>query len=354
MNKCIKLMVPNKFDNNLLSKYVGLNDEHKDIKITEQYGSIPGIDPIGSARENKRLPKITTNQLEEYVKLSNHNEILCSWTINSSCFGTLKDLKKAEKALKESIEYLDGIGIGRYIIAHPLIISLVKQWSNTPIECSTIAHIETVSQVEEIIDMGCDKVCMSLNINRNPDILNELRQYPIITELMATEMCNFNCIQRRFHYALQSHQTEVEEDYCKYPYNYCTRLKNYNIVNWIKAPFILPQWMEIYNELFGINNFKITGRTFPSEVIYPVVKAYMDKNYEGNLLELWTPLEYIGKENECKKPNVYIDTKFLDKKFIMHFLQRETYFNCNTCSNGNRIFNNNNNCNHCYNYTFIR
>ncbi len=339
-------MVPNKFDLWLLEEYQKLNSTNAEVCIKEQYGSIPNIDPIGSSREKSRLPSITRERLEDYILQANNYDIKLAWTVNSACFGNLYDLKFKYDSFVESMKYLEHIGINRVIVAHPLLAKIVKNETNLNVEISTITHVESLDQIEEIIKLGVDKVNISLNMNRNYRFLKALSKLPIKIELLATEMCNLYCLHRRFHYALQSHQEESEKDlFNNYPYSICSKLKSDEAVNWLKSPWILPQDMKKYVKIFGINNFKITGRTFPSRTILNIVEKYMSQEYYGNLLDLWTHLENIGKsESEFTQSDIYIDTKNLDK-FIDFFLdEKNQNLDCRLCSPDY--------CRHCYKYLY--
>lgn len=344
--RMINLMVPNKFDLWLLEEYQKLNANYSEICINEQFGSIPNIEPIGSSREKSRLPSLTKEKLEEYIDQSNEYDIKIAWTINSACFGSLYDLKFKYDSFVEAIKYLEHIGVYRIICAHPLLAKIIKDETNLKVEISTITHVESLDQIDEIIKLGVDKVNVSLNMNRNYRFLKAASKLPIEIELLATEMCNLYCLHRRFHYALQSHQEESEKDlFNNYPYSVCSGLKCREAVNWIKSPWILPQDMCKYKKAFNINNFKITGRTFPSRSILNIVEKYMKQEYHGNLLNLWTHLENIGKEeSEFTQSSIYIDSKELDK-FIDFFLdEKNQNLDCRLCSNQY--------CRHCYKYLY--
>ena len=68
----------------------------------------------------------------------------------------------------------------------------------------------------------------------------------------------------------------------------CTSMKLDDPINYIRADWIRPEDLHEYEQL-GYENFKIVERNAPTELLLARVKAYAERRYEGNLLDLVQP-----------------------------------------------------------------
>lgn len=321
----MNLMLGNNWTEDLLEGVVNLNAKYKDndIQVTELYGSLLD-NPIGTARPGYRVQDRSKDFFEKFVKEANFYDIKINYTLNIPCFGSLQDLKIKEHAFIDFLKYLEDSGVSRVTISHPLLIELVKKHSNLSVELSTIFEIDSISALREFVGK-VDKICMKHAKNRDFKFLHafnkEAIKNNIVVELMTNEFCYIYCIDRKQCYNLHGHTKEKNRLYDWYPMGRCINKRYQEPVEWIKAPFILPQWLDYYERNVNINHFKITGRTHPTPYILWTTEQYMKKFYNGNLLELWAQLENIGKNQddylapayELPIKNTFLeDTKFLD------------------------------------------
>jgi len=117
----------------------------------------------------------------------------------------------------------------------------------------------------------------------------------------------------------------------------CVASRTESPSSWLKAPFILPQWMSIYQEV-GVHNFKVTGRTHPTDYIKSTVQSYLNRLYEGNLLGLWAQLESIWEGQEGQEQALEaldIPVELLDK-FLSFFVNRKDSCSRRSCGIGCR------------------
>jgi len=345
----IKLMVGNNWDLKLLDNLNALNKGYSDWKnpptIVEVYGSV--IDnPIGTARPIFRLANKSRQEVEEFVIKAKSYNIDINYTLNTPCIGSLDDLHIKFYSIVNFIKWLENIGIKRVTITHPLLMEIVAQNSKLEIELSTVYHMTSIRQLDILLagKLPITKVCVNLMKNRDFRFLHALQIYAksknVDIELMANEMCNYECIYRASCYNLHTHNIHDPKDrFSNYPMGRCIQLRDSNLVEWLKARFILPQWLEFYETEFGINHFKITGRTGTTDYITWVVQQYMQKFYHGNTIQLWWQLENIGtpQEEHIKAKN-YIPAEKIDIDFLKHV----GYWGCERACN--------NTCTYCEDY----
>ena len=316
------------FDMNLLDEIIKLNNESKENKITELYGS-DSNNSFLAARPAFRLPDVELEEMEAYIKKAKDNGIDFNYTMNSMFpFMSKKELCNNLDYIINFIKILQEIGVYRLTVANPIMLEIIRKYakSDIEIEISTCAHIETVSQIKFYHEeYGVNKVCGNLNKNRDFEFLKSASDYcnknGIIYELMANEFCGVggndyatHCIYRDSCYLCHASNDTYEDSLLlnNYPMELCTLSRNRNITNWLKMKWIRPEDLKIYNGI-GLYNFKITGRTGTSEYIRKTIGSYLKESFKGNLLELWKPLESIKpgvKESEVK--SFYIDNDKLN------------------------------------------
>lgn len=314
------------FSDDLLKIAIKLNRLYPNNRIEEFYGSRRNSAWL-TARPEYRLPDVSKEQFAEFVDILHKNSIEFNYTLNASCIGTKSEIKNNEGKAKQYIEFLVSSGVDTITVSLPYVAKLVRDVSSEiKIEVSTIAHIDSVTQVSiwaEKYDIK--KVCISLNKNRDIAFLESIAKHcdklGIIPTLMVNEFCGngitgqsgaTGCIYREHCYQLHSlgydREERLDDDY---PMGECIASRDIKI-SWLKMPFIRPEDMKLYNNL-GLNHFKITGRTGSTRYIESVIQAYMSESYIGNTLNLWKHLETIkGVTEHDFLPKYFIDNKKLD------------------------------------------
>lgn len=314
------------FDMELLKSVIALNNSIKNgNKITELYGS-DRKHAMLAARPDFRLPDIDKKHFEEYVKFAKVNGINFNYTMNSiSPYGSKKEVLKNFTNIVDFVNYCQDVGVYRITIANPIILEIIRKYAKSDIEleASTIMHIDTVTQMRYLFEnYGVKKFCCNLNKNRDFNFLEAASKYcnnnGLILELMVNEFCGVggdnyatHCVYRDSCYICHATNKNLLDTLSlnEYPMKLCTESRAKSPANWLRVKFIRPEDIVRYNDI-GINNFKITGRTGSSEYILRTAKAYLEEEFNGNLLALWKPLESIKGESEDKHI-CYIDNKSL-------------------------------------------
>lgn len=302
------------FDFGLIPLFKELNKKYEGKgKIIEVYGSDKAHAAL-AARPDFRLPDVSTEDIKRYVGELKNIGIMFNYTMNSIFpYGSKKELLEHKQEIINFVKWLEDIGVYRVTIANPIMLEIIRNEakSNIKVEISTIAHIDTVTQIKYYKDKyNVDKICGNLLRNRSFEFLEAAAGFcnrnGIIYEVMANEFCGVggngyatHCIYRDSCYICHATNKTLEDanSFNEYPMSLCTHSRDESPANWLKLRWIRPEDLKYYNRV-GIHHFKITGRTGSSEYIKQTIEAYMSENFEGNLLNLWKPLESIKGKSE--------------------------------------------------------
>lgn len=316
----ISLNVGNLWTHSFLDKVIAWNREFEGkVRVDSLYGSVSGLTP--TARSMDRIPHLTWDQAEAFVHKVRSHGIAIRYTLNASCIGPMQYFEPNWRTnLEGVVRMLDSIGVKEWTVTSPLILELLKDLFPTSfVEVSTIAEVATPEAAERWEAIGADAVNVSIHINRDFRTLGHINKALPVT-VLANEACLYRCPWRQDCYNLSSHDSiRSVEHFNYYPFRRCNELRIKNPVEWLRARLVLPQWMKVYQELTGVNRFKITGRTHPESIVLPILRAYMEQYWGDNLCDLWPTIAHLGETRE-PKATTYISCSGLDVlKFLGHW-----------------------------------
>ena len=114
-------------------------------------------------------------------------------------------------------------------------------------------------------------------------------------ELMVNNYCIQSCAYAAYHNATLAHSSQTGHhtkgffiDWC---FLKCSGMKLEEPVNYLRAEWIRPEDLHLYEDL-GYDRIKIVERGAPTPVLVERVKAYAERRYDGNLLDLIQPFGF--------------------------------------------------------------
>ena len=323
------------FDPDLIKYIKNLNDKYAGVsKVVEVYGS-DRSHAFLSARPDFRIQDVDAETLEDHIKALKKIGVAFNYTMNTINPGSKHTLQNEGLAdeIRFWTERVIELGVGRITVANPIVLELIREVSpDIPIEISTIAHIDSLSQIKFYKEKyNIDKICGNLMLNRNFTKLEAMATWcnanGVVLDLMTNEFCGVgsgqyatHCIYRDSCYIAHSSDKSQADAECMdcYPMKRCMTSRDVDAACWLKMRFIRPEDLNEYQKI-GISHFKITGRTGTTDYITKTVEAYMSEVYDGNLLGLWKNLDtiYNGKSEAETTNEIFVDnTKlngFIDK-----------------------------------------
>lgn len=336
----------------------------KNIKAYNERGVVKSVfgklkrDFLGGGRASSFLPEISMKELEEYIQLCHRNNLEFNYLINPMCLEN-KDLESdTHKQIVRYIDELSNLGIDAITINSPYLCELIKkQFPHLRVTIGLYAYIHDLNLLKRWIELGADEITLAHGVNRDFNILEKMLTYTkgmnVSLRVIANNVCLRMCPYAMMHGTIQSHTSQNgshvrgDIDYCMMK---CLSTKIGRMANFISSDWIRPEDLSYYEQLShktGNYNFsiKLVERTKTTDFLTRVVKAYTERSYNGNLLDilLWPTykemlikqekaaedkaLETLYNIEEYKKyagiynlPDIYIDNTKLDG-FLERFVK---------------------------------
>ncbi len=341
----MKLLVPTNWDPDLI---LPLGRLEADVQI---YGVLP-TSMIGSGGRGADNVHMVANQAEEYIERAHSEGLKFDYILNAPSMGNMEWDENIHQELLEHIRWITSIGVDSVTVSIPYLIELIKrQFPQLNIRVSTIAHVNSVARAKMFESLGADSITLDINVNRDFAVLKSIRS-AVNCELtvLLNNLCLYQCPYEYYHHDTLGHASQsynplngYYEDYCVLR---CTLDRLYDISQAIKCRWVRPEDIHVYEEI-GIDMFKTSGRSMPTERILNTATAYASRRYQGNLydiLNIITPK--IGSGNSDSQdaqnnligspPRLYIDNQALEG-FIDFFKKQNCLSGCSHCDYCQRI-----------------
>ena len=279
--------------------------------VTEIYGKFPS-DLVGGGRPSYMGTPLSRGELQDYVSVAQDNGIAFNYLLNSSCLGNREWTGRWQKRLMRFLDRLREMGISRLTVSTPYLLEAVKaRRPDFYVKVGIFAQIDTPARARFWEELGADELTLeSLTVNRDFDRLRAIRRaVSIPLQLIVNHVCMPNCPLQSYHQNGFAHASDNSDglfiDYCLFR---CSRRRLEDPSLFIRSAWIRPEDLAVY-ERIGYGRFKLTERGIPSEELLKRVRAYSERNFEGNLAELLLP---YGFKKPIKKPRLW---------FLKHFFR---------------------------------
>lgn len=327
--------VPADFNAKTLKSFSDLNSKYKDAKVEEVYGSL-SQSIYGSGRSSASIYDVDFKVLRKYVEACKKNGIEFNYTFNANTLSNREFNKKSRREILAFIKKLYSLGIRRFTLTMPSLISLIKNnFKDAEIVLSVINGITTPYQLKELSEAGkIIRAYVAEDMNRKPAALKKIvakSKVPIATILNT--FCLFECAYRSHHYNFMAFRDKTDNiDVVEYYGARCAEKKVKNADEIIKIPWVRPKDVKNYLDM-GVYWFKIAGREMvKAGADFPrAVEAYMSGKYEGDLIDLFNNFS-----NKHYNRIFSLDSDFLDNYFNYIFnkkvdCSREMCNDCGMC-----------------------
>ena len=275
--------------------------------VEEVYGKLPA-DCLGGGRASYMLGPLSKKTLAGHAAHVRRAGMRFNYLLNAACWDNRETTRKGQRELRELLDWITSIGVEAVTVSIPSILGVVKaSYPALRTRVSVFACVDSVQKARYWEDAGADCICLdSLQVNREFKALEAIRKHCACDlQLLVNNSCLQSCSLAHSHMTHLSHASQKNHssggflvDWC---FLKCTSMKLDDPINYIRADWIRPEDLYEYEQL-GYENFKIVERNAPTELLLARVKAYAERRYEGNLLDLVQPYGHGTKWRGGESP----------------------------------------------------
>jgi collagenase-like PrtC family protease len=265
--------------------------------VYEVYGKLTS-DYFGGGRPSFYLPEVGRGDVARYVQATHDHGIGFNYLLNASSMGNMEFTSEGQRHMNELLEWLDHIGVDSVTVSNLFFLKLIKRrYPRIKVRISSHRYTDTPRKIRFWKDAGADYIVISeVNIHREFRVLEEMKKAAgddVELQLIVNNWCRQDCAIAGNHAvnlssASQKNSKGFPLDFCSL---YCNYIRLTDPVNYIRANWIRPEDLRIYENL-GYENFKIVERNTPTAILLDRVKAYYNRRHEGNLMDIFQNYAY--------------------------------------------------------------
>lgn len=264
-------------------------------QIDDVYGKL-AQDFIGGGRPTYCLPHISRRGTAKYIKEIHRCNCKFNYLLNASCLNGQEFTRRGQRKIAQLLNWLSDIGVDSVTVSLPYLAEIIKQkYPLLKVQVSTMAQVDSVEKARFWESLGVDGITLShTKVNRDFELLKQIRKsVKCKLQLLANNHCLYDCAMKEYHELFSSQASRPANSSGNFIFDYCSLTcrykKIYDISLLISAPWIRPEDVYLYENI-GIDSIKLVDRRLPTYALISIIKAYLDKKYEGNLVDLFPGL----------------------------------------------------------------
>jgi collagenase-like PrtC family protease len=290
----MELVLASNFDDRLVERVA-------DLPVRTFFGGFP-VSLTGAGRPPFILPDIDRERFRRHLATIHRAGREFYATLNSNDLG-LKEYGSGYVAtfLREVGELLD-LGVDGFVIALPSLLEAVhRAYPEVPLSVSSFARIRTVSQAEYFLHLGADTVILE-EANRDFRLLRGLVRAGARVEILANQTCIRDCPFRAHHLNTSSLCSQPGGDrlWFEFPILECGLELVRDPRKLISSIWVRPEDLSVYEEA-GVHRFKVSGRNRTTDWLVHAARAYADRRYDGNLLDILSFVQIKAPSNALEE-----------------------------------------------------
>jgi len=231
---------------------------------------------------------LKVKDLCEHLLLTSQKSISLSVAFNAVCYSGDETTRAFQAGFSEFLDSLTEQGVGRIILAHPVLIRAAKRTHpNLHVTVSSFNMVDNQTKVRYFRDMGVNRIILAAELNRQLGKLGTIvRSFPELEfEIILNNGCNYYCPFEYFHGVSQSHSHVCAVDRQESYTAQCIGQLLAEPWTVLTSPFVRPEDVETYEDL-GIEFFKLAGRNASTDWILHALAAYQGRDYCGSIVDI--------------------------------------------------------------------
>jgi collagenase-like PrtC family protease len=286
----MELVLATNFDDALL-------DGVTELPVRAFFGGFP-VSLSGAGRPPFILPEVDREGFRQHLRAIHRGGREFYATLNSNDLG-LQEYRSGylDAFLREVGELLD-LGVDGLVVAIPALLEAVhRAYPEVPLSVSSFARIRSVSQAEYFLRLGADTVILEEG-NRDFPLIRGLVRAGARVEILTNQTCIRECPFRSHHLNTSSLCSQPGGDrlWFEFPILECGLEVLRDPRKLISSIWVRPEDLSVYEDA-GVHRFKISGRNRSTEWLVRAARAYAERRYRGNLLDILSFVQIKGPSN---------------------------------------------------------
>ena len=264
------------------------------LPVSTFFGGFP-VSLTGAGRPPFILPDVDRDGFRRHVTEVHRTGREFYATVNSNDLGLQEYRPGYLDAFQREVGELLDLGVDGLVIALPALLEAVhRAYPDVPVSVSSFARIRSVAQAEYFLRLGADTIILEEG-NRNFPLIRGLVGTGARVEVLANQTCIRECPYRAHHLNTSSLCSQPGGDrlWFEYPLLECGLEVVQDPQKLIASIWIRPEDLSVYEEA-GVHRFKISGRNRPTDWLVRAARAYADRSYRGNLLDILSFVQVKG------------------------------------------------------------
>lgn len=292
----MKISLATNFDDALIERV-------RRYPVDEIFGKLTS-DVTGGGRASYQVVGIGRRRVARHVRAARAAGIRFNYLLNAACLDNRESTRRGQREIRSLLDWISEIGVQAVTVGSPFLLRIVKTcYPHLRTRVSVFASIDHVRKARMWEELGADCLVLdSLLVNREFKLLRAVRAAVACElELLVNNSCLSSCAYSPYHMTTLAHASQSGHpskgfliDWC---FLRCTMMKIEEPVNYVRSEWIRPEDVHLYEDL-GYGRFKVAERGAPTEVLVRRVRAYAERRYEGNLLDLVQPYGFAREVSD--------------------------------------------------------
>lgn len=283
----MELVLGTNFDEELLHAVAG-------FPVRTYFAGFP-VSLTGAGRPPYILPDVPPERFRAHVAAIHRQGREFFATLNSADLGLKEYGRGFRDAFLREVDRLLDLGVDGFVVALPALIEAIHAaHPKVPISVSSFARVRSVAQAEYFLRLGADTIILEEG-NRNFELIRGLVRAGARVEVLTNQTCIRECPYRAHHLNTSSLCSQPGGDrlWFEYPILECGLEVVRNPRQLISSIWIRPEDLAMYEEV-GVHRFKVSGRNRSTEWLARAARAYAERSYHGNLLDILSFVQIKG------------------------------------------------------------
>jgi collagenase-like PrtC family protease len=285
----------------------GLLDKIDYPEVGCLFGGLPDA-VIATGRPSTQIRPVADRDVKKMIARVHEKGWRFDYNANATCLGNREVTRSGFKTIMRYLETIADYGVDALTISNTNLIGIVKKnFPKLKVNLSTFQKVTEVGQVRRYEDLGVDLIMLSEHINRDFKVLRAIRKaVKCELALIANVGCIYDCPNSLTHANSVAHGgTKGENRLHADPFMlFCFSKRVSSPEEVVKIRWIRPEDVAAYEDL-GIDWLKIIERNTKTDVLAARVKAYCERSYDGNLLEMLGQMVDV-KNNDSRQKQLYL------------------------------------------------